>query len=260
MPKKIVAPTLKDLAKGNAIAKVCAVLNTLTANSPLRLNEISEATGLNRVTALRILEDLTETGYVTRSGTPPRYDFGPEILAMAAAASRSFNIRDAVRPSLLRLADLTGDTILLSVRSGAESIVVDRAVGNYPIRANFLDIGSRRILGVGGGSMALLAWLPVAEREAILDITASRLDAYPQITREILQLHIDEARTRGYVTMYDIVVQKMGAIGYPLRDSHGQVSAAISVVALSERISEREQMIVDAIEQEVKAITRQLAT
>lgn len=258
MAKKIAAPTIKDLGKGNAIAKVCAVLNTLTANSPLRLNEISDATGLNRVTALRILEELAETGYITKSGNPPRYDFGPEILAMSAAASRSFNIRDAVRPSLLRLADLTGDTILLSVRSGAESVVVDRVVGNYPIRANFLDIGARRILGIGGGSMALLAWLPIAEREAILDITTSRLDAYPKITREILQEHIDGAVARGYVTMYDIVVEKMGAIGYPLRDAHGQVSAAISVVALSERIAEREKMIVDALAQEAKAILRQL--
>lgn len=258
MTKRIMATSIKDLGKGNAIAKVCAVLSTLTAKSPLRLNEISDATGLNRVTALRILEELTEIGYINRAGNPPRYDFGPEVVAMAAAASRSFNIRDAVRPSLLRLADLTGDTILLSVRSGAESIVVDRVVGDYPIRANFLDIGARRILGIGGGSMALLAWLPLAEREAILDITASRLDAYPQISRATLQEHIDAATSRGYVTMYDVVVQKMGAIGYPLRDAHGQVVAAISVVALSERIAEREQMIAEALGQEAKSILRQL--
>lgn len=256
MPKKLDVQTVKDLAKGNSIAKVCAVLSTLTAKSPLRLNEISDATGLNRVTALRILEDLAQSGFITRSGNPPRYDFGPEIVAMSAAASRSFNVRDAARPSLLRLADLTGDTILLSVRSGAEAIVVDRAVGGFPIRANFLDVGMRRPLGVGGGSMALLAWLPQAEREAILDITANRLESYPSITRVVLQEHIEAATARGYVTMYDIVVQKMGAIGFPLRDTRGQVTAAISVVALSERISEREQMIVEALLQEAKAISR----
>lgn len=256
MPKKIAESSIKDLAKGNAIAKVGAVLSTLTMKSPLRLNEIADATGLNRVTALRILEELSEIGFINRSGSPPRYDFGPEVLAMAAAASRSSSVREAARPSLLRLADLTGDTVLLSVRSGAEAIVVDRVVGDFPIRANFLDIGSRRMLGIGGGSMALLAWLPVAERDAILDITVSHLEAYPHITRDVLQQHIDAASARGYVTMYDLVVNKMGAIGYPLRDAQGQVVAAISVVALTERIRDREPMIADALHQEAKSILR----
>jgi DNA-binding IclR family transcriptional regulator len=258
MARRIDAPKVRELAKGNAISKVCSVLSALTMQSPMRLNEISDATGLNRVTALRILEELGETGFISRAGSPPRYDFGPEIVAMSAAASRSFNVRNAVRPSLLRLADLTGDTILLSVRSGAESIVVDRVVGDYPIRANFLDIGSRRPLGVGGGSMALLAWLPQAEQEAVLDITVGRLDIYPRIDRPVLERHIAEARERGFVAMYDIVVEKMGAIGLPLRDAQGQVVAAISIVALSERIAEREAMLVDALNQEARAISRQL--
>lgn len=258
MPRKMEEPTVKELGKGNAISKVCAVLSALTAQSPLRLNEISEATGLNRVTALRILEELTEAGFIVRGGNPPRYDFGPEVVAMAAAASRSFNIRDAVRPSLLRLADQSGDTVLLSVRTGAESVVVDRVVGDYPIRANFLDIGSRRPLGIGGGSMALLAWLPPAERDAVLDITCSRIAAYPRIDRAILQDHIAQAQARDYVAMFDIVVEKMGAIGLPLRDAQGRVVAAISITALSERIAEREAALVEMLSQESRAIARQL--
>ena len=256
--KKIDTCTLRERAKGNAIAKVCAVLSTLSARSPLRLNEISELTGLNRVTALRILEDLGEAGFVARSGNPPRYDFGPEVVAMAAAASRSFNLREIARPSLLRLAELTGDTVLLSLRSGAEAVVVDRAVGDYPIRANFLDIGSRRALGIGGGSMALLASLPAPERDAILDMTCKRLDDYPQITRSVLEAHIEQLREQGYVTMLDIVVNKMGAIGLPLMGRNGELLGAISIVALSERISERREMLVNALNAEARVISRHL--
>lgn len=258
MPRRSEAPGLRDLAKGNAIAKVCAVLRALGERSPMRLSEIAEATGLNRVTALRILEDLGAAGFVSRSGTPPRYDFGPEVVALSAAASRALDIRAAVRPSLVRLADLSGDTVLLSVRANAEAIVVDRVVGDYPIRANFLDIGSRRPLGVGGGSMALLAWLPDPERDAILDITAQRLAAYPQITPEVLRSHIEAAHRDGFVTMCDIVIEKIGAIGFPLRDAQGQVRAAISIVALSERILERRARLVEALHEEARGIARLL--
>ncbi|MFM2279844.1 MAG: hypothetical protein RLZZ444_2075, partial [Pseudomonadota bacterium] len=174
MRKKIVSPTAERLAKGNAISKACAVLTTLSTAAPLRLNEIAEATGLNRVTTLRILDDLTDAGYLTRSGTPPRYDFGNEVLAIAAASSRNFNPRELIRPSLMRLADLSGDTVLLSVRSGAEAICVERQFGEFPIRANYLDVGSRRPLGIGAGSMALLASLPASERSAALEITCTQ--------------------------------------------------------------------------------------
>lgn len=259
MKKKVEVATLKEMAKGNAIAKVCSVLRSMSVNSPLRLSEVSDYTGLNRVTALRILDDLAEAGFVEKKGSPPRYDFGPEVIAMSAAGSRSLNIRDLVRPCLLRLAEMTGDTLLMSVRSHAEAICVERVTGNYPIRANFLDIGSRRPLGVGGGSMALLAWLPEAEREAILEITNARLEAYPNLSIDMLRDHISAANEKGYVAMYDIVIEKMGAIGYPVRDLHGTVVASISVVALSERIAAREQEIVDALSREAKLITRKMA-
>jgi len=258
MPRRSEPPGLRDLARGNAIAKVCAVLRALGERSPMRLSEIAAATGLNRVTALRILDDLGAAGFVSRGGTPPRYDFGPEVVALSAAASRALNIRDAVRPSLVRLADLSGDTVLLSVRANAEAIVVDRVVGDYPIRANFLDIGSRRPLGVGGGSMALLAWLPGPERDAILETTAQRLERYPRIDRTTLEQHIEKARAQGHVAMYDIVVPRMGAVAVPVHDAAGQVAAAISIVALSDRIAEREADLVEALHREARAIARLL--
>jgi DNA-binding IclR family transcriptional regulator len=257
--KKIDAPVAMELGKGNAISKVCAVMSTLSARSPLRLNEISEATGLNRVTALRILEELSEFGFLQRSGNPPRYDFGPEVVAIAGAASRSLNIREMVRPSLLRLADMSGDTVLLSVRSNAEAICVDRVTGDYPIRANFLDIGSRRALGVGGGSMALLASMAEVERDAILEITCRRLSSYPRLSREVLLEHIGFFEANGYVAMYDVVVDKMGAVGYPVRDAHGTVVGSISIVALSERIRERQAMLIERLTQEAKIIKKLLS-
>lgn len=256
MRKKIIAPTAASLAKGNAISKACAVLSTLSTASPLRLNEIAEATGLNRVTALRILEDLTGAGFLTRTGSPPRYEFGPEVLAIAAASARQLNPRDLLRPGLLRLAATSGDTVLLSIRSGLESVCVDRQVGDFPIRANYLDVGSRRPLGLGAGSMALLASLPQTERQAALDITAAQLDNYPRMSREGLEGHIRFYEENGYIAMYDQIVDMMGAVGVPVIVDHGRVLGSISIVGLTERIRAREAALVAAIRQEIKLASR----
>lgn len=244
--------------KMNAIAKVCSVLRSLSANSSLRLSQISSATGLNRVTALRILEELSDNGFIERKGTPPRYSFGPEVLAMAASVSRAHDITNIVRPSLLRLAEYCGDTVLLSVRSGAQAICIDRASGSFPIRANFLDIGSRRPLGIGAGSTALLAWLPKAEKEAILEITCNRLEDFPDISEDVLNQHIEKAIETGYVVMVEVVIEKMGGIGYPIRDAQGGVVAAISIAALTERILEREVLLLAELKREIRKIEIQL--
>lgn len=259
MPRQKSATAAESKGVGNAIGKVCAVLRTLSSNAPLRLNAIADTTGLNRVTTLRILDELTAQGFVARSESPPRYSLGPESVAMGASSSLALDIRGAARASLVRLADFSEDTVLLSVKSNAEAICVDRAHGTYPVQATFLHVGSRRPLGVGAGSMALLAWLPEEERRALLDVTEKQLDAYPRITREVLEEHIRDAHRRGYVYMLDIVVGKIGAIGFPVRNAQGQVVASISIAALTERIVEREHALAEALVTEVESVRKQIA-
>jgi DNA-binding IclR family transcriptional regulator len=245
-------------AKGSAIAKMCSILKALTETSPQRLNELADRAELNRTTAFRILEELVTAGFVVKRGQPPRYDFGPEALAMASVASRSLNVQTAARPSVLRLAQKSGDTVLLTVRSGSEAVCIDLAVGGYPIRANRLKVGNHVPLGISAGSMALLAWLPVAEREAVLDITCSRLSAFPRFSREKLQKYIEDAQESGIVKMYDIIVDGLGAIAIPLRDQGDNVLAALSIASMSQRIQQREEELTAMLRHEARSIDKAL--
>ena len=243
-----------EATKSNAIAKVCRLLKALAEQSPQRLNELAASTGLNRVTTFRILEELSVAGMVTKSGSPPRYDFGPEFVMMASASARSLRFADVARPSLLRLADLSGDTVVLHLRSDAQSLCVDKIVGNFPIRANLLNIGSRRPLGVGAGSMALLAWLEPAEQATLLDISCQHLANFPNFNRGKFEHYIAQSRRGGHVTMCDIIIDKMGAIAAPIRSHDGAIRASLSIAALSERIHQRERVLADALAHECKLI------
>lgn len=254
----ISASKARSLAKGNAIDKVCAIFSLLSERSPLRLNEITQATGLNRVTALRILDALRTNDFIQRLENPPRYSFGPEVAAMTAAPSQLTGLKELARPSLVRLATLSGDAALLSIRSGLESICVDRVIGDYPINAHFLKTGTRRPLGIGAGSMGLLAWLPAAERDAIVNISASRADSFPNINDRVLHAHIRSAMEKGYVVMVDVVIEKLGGMARPIYDQQGNIIAAISIVALKERILDREDDLAAALKKEQAFISKKL--
>ncbi len=258
--KAIELSKVQQLGKGNAIDKVCAILSLLAGQSHLRLAEITRGTGMNRVTALRILDTLVANGFIVRTGQPPRYSFGPEVVAMAASTSYLGNLRDIARPSLVRLAQLSGDVAVLSIRSGLESICVDRVEGHYPINVSYLQVGTRRPLGVSASSMALLAWLPEDEREALIEISSLHLDAFPRINREVLRQHVEEANRQGYVRMLNVVIDKLGAMAVPIYGPQGDVVAAISVVGLSERILEHETELAQALKHEQAAISRRLTS
>jgi DNA-binding IclR family transcriptional regulator len=131
-------------------------------------------------------------------------------------------------------------------------------MGTFPIQANFLHVGDRRPLGVGAGSMALLAFLPEPDRSTCLDVTLSRIDRYPRISRAVLEQHIADARARGYVRMLDIVIDRIGAIGVPIILPDGNVVASISVAALSERIVERERELAELMLREARTIAAAL--
>jgi DNA-binding IclR family transcriptional regulator len=150
----------------------------------------------------------------------------------------------------MRLTGAFEDSVVLSIPSGVESLCIDVEEGSYPIRANYLTVGSRRPLGVGSGSLALLAWMPEAEREAALEILASQLTRYPRITPAFLDERIAQAREQGYVVLLDVVVERMGGIAMPILDAEGRPVGAISIAALNERILSRETALATALKRE----------
>ena len=239
----------------NSVQKSCRILRSLTEPRVNRLSEIAAQAGLNKVTTLRILEVLTREGFVRRDNKTKTYSLGNEVFILAAALRDRDDLRARARPSLVRLAAMSEDSVLLSVRSGGtESVCVDKEVGSFPIRANYLDIGSRRPLGMGAGAMALLAWQAEAEVEAILPLVEPQLPLSPKVTMSWLKNEIDRSRERGYSLFLNILVDRMGAIGVPIFGADGRSVAALSIAALSDRISSRLDPLFDMLKREAEII------
>jgi DNA-binding IclR family transcriptional regulator len=239
----------------NAVQKACRILRSLSNPDASRLSEIANITSLNKATALRILDILAREGFVEREEATKSWSLGAEAYLLGTAASRRHNLRERARPSLVRLAAATSDTVLLSVRSGLEAVCIDREIGDYPIRANYLDIGSRRPLGVGAGSMALLAWLPDAEIEAVLTLIKPTLASYAKLNVKWVEREVEQSRARGYTLVLNQVIPRMGGIGVPVLGPDGLPIAGLSIAALSERISPRLDELAASLRKEAQQIS-----
>jgi DNA-binding IclR family transcriptional regulator len=238
----------------SSVQKACRILGVLADADRARLTDISVRATLNKVTTLRILDVLVREGFVERDETNKTYRLGDQSLVLATAARKRDDLRARARPSLVRLAVLSEDTVLLSVRQGFESVCIDRETGAFPIRAAYLDVGSRRPLGVGAGATAVCAWLPDDELEELLKPVVSRLSAYPDFTITSIRDDIQAARSRGYAVVLNRIVDKMGAFAVPVIGLDGRPFAALSIAALSDRLAAREGELVAAMQREAERI------
>lgn len=240
----------------SAIQKVCRILRALAEPEPMRLADVAAATDLNKATVLRLLDALGGEGFVERDEATKRYRLGEAAMMIGLAAQGRDHLRDRARPWLLRLAGLCGDTVLLSVRSGAQALCIDRESGSYPIRANYLDVGSRRPLGVGAGSLALLAWLPDAEVDSLLAESMPAVAARaPRIDEAMLRAQVAAARRQGYTLLLDVVVERMGGLGMPILGTDGRPVGALSIAALTERLTDRLDVLVAALREAAQALS-----
>lgn len=249
---------MRQISDSSAAQKVCRILKTLSSPVPQRLTDIANGSGVNKATVLRLLEEMMLEGFVQRDASSKKYSLGEEAITLGLAMQGRDHIRDRARPSILRLADMCGDTVLLSTRSGRDAVCVDREFGRFPIRANYLDLGMRRPLGVGAGSLALLAWLPDDEIDAVLDLNQSIIETkYPQMSIGLIKDEVVRSRERGYAMLLDVVVKQMGGVGVPIFGRDGRPFASISIAALTDRIVGRLELLVSELQKIANELSSQ---
>jgi DNA-binding IclR family transcriptional regulator len=218
----------------------------------VNLSKIARKIGLPTSTVHRILAVLVEEGFVTFDLVSRHYNLGIELFTLGVAAHQ-FAIRDQFHSTLEGIAQKTGDTAYLVMRSGADALCVDRVIGSYPIQVLTFEIGERRPLGIGGGSIALLASFPDNQAEAIISANASRYYSFKKKTPGDVRRMVSQCRRLGYGLSVRNVNPDTIGVGVPILNHQGQAIAAVSVAGIAKRMGpSRQKEITQLIKSEIK--------
>lgn len=242
---------------GTGLQRAFVVIRALAASDGQgeRVTQIAKRSGLTQATAHRILKTLVAEGVVEQDERTKLYRLSVEFFALAAASGNPSNLRDLSRPVLLRLSASLGDTIFLLVRSGFDAVCLDRSEGPFPIRSFTGDVGGRVALGVGQGSLAILAFLAEAEREEVIRFNLPRLRDYGVFDEVYLRTEIARVRELGYAGRNTGLLPGMAGIAVPIRDREGRAVAALSVGTIAERLSpERLPTVIELLQRDAAAI------
>jgi DNA-binding IclR family transcriptional regulator len=227
--------------------------------SGARLTDITQSMGLEPSTTHRIVKGLVSHGMVTQDTKTKTYRLGHLVYELGLAASPNYALKEICRPTLERLADKSGDSVFLVVRSGLDSVCIDRVEGSYPIQTRTLEIGGRRPLGVGAASLALLMTLSAIDRQKVIETNASRFSSFGQLTVERLNSAIKLSTKMGYAINEGDVLSGVCAIGLPITPKQGKPYAALSIAGIASRFTgNRRKEIADLLIKETQTLEKNL--
>jgi DNA-binding IclR family transcriptional regulator len=200
----------------------------------LKLSQIATKAGLHVATTHRILSVLASEGILNCDPRSKSYRLGMEVYILADTA-RQFFIRDQFRSALEKIAKETEDTVFLLIRSGNDVLCIDRVEGKSPIRMMTIDVGVRKPLGIGAGSLSLIAFLSDEEFEKVLSANANRYSQFRMDANRLRSLGVS-SRSMGYVVSENLFHEGVTSIGVPINDQQGEFVAAITVSTISPRM------------------------
>lgn len=239
------------------VERALAILKAVGSYTPFgaTLADITQAVRLNRTTTYRLLRYLVREGAVRVDGDN-KYCLGPLVLNLGAAARRNQELKELFAPLLSHIAEVTGDTVFLQLRSGTESVCVDRRLGAYPVQTLIVDVGTHRPLGVGTGGVAILAASPAQEADNVIKANAASFPSYGVSAFTITQA-VRMARKLGDVSASVPGVPGVRAVAVPIMNQSGYAVAAIAVAAITQRMSRaRQSKLVEIVRSELKRVAK----
>ncbi|MDR7484576.1 MAG: IclR family transcriptional regulator [Armatimonadota bacterium] len=199
------------------------------------ISECARATGLSKAAVFRLVRTLERHGYIVQTDGR-RYALGTKPLELAGVVLRRFEVRDVARPTMLALAERTGESVVLTAPGRDGVICLDTVDSPQRIRASF-QIGRVTPWHAGAAGKLHLAFLPEGRMREIMARGLPRYTERTMTDPAALRRDLVRIRRQGYAFTVGEFDPGVAAITAPIRDSRGEVVAAISIGGPAARFS-----------------------
>jgi DNA-binding IclR family transcriptional regulator len=207
----------------------------LLADQPSRINDVAEHLGVHHSTALRLLHTLRSHGFV-KELPDHSYRLGAATFQLAFTALEGINLRVVARPYMEELNEETGETVHLGSLEDGDVVYIEKVEARHRVRMHS-SIGGIATLHCTGVSKAILAFLPEAEQEQLLQShTLTRVTDHTLTTIDALRADLAQTRERGHSIDDQENEPGIHCIGAPIINEQQLVVGAMSLTAPLSRI------------------------
>lgn len=211
------------------------------ANSdrPRGVTDLAAELELTKSNVHRLLATLQANGFVQQVPHQSNYELTIKIWELGLRVLRRVDLVSAARPAMQRLAELTRETVHLSILQGHDIVYIDKIESDHHVRAH-TRIGARAPAYTMATGKAMLAQMP----DDYIDSLGPDLTPYTATTRtrlEDLRADLQKVRRQGYA----IVPQGewrdgIAACACAILGPNGRLAGAIGISGPDVRLKTRQ--------------------
>lgn len=212
------------------------------------VSELARQLDLTKSNVHRLLQTLSERGYVLNPGATGRYECTLKLWELGVDVLNKLDVKSVAPVYMEHLAQLSGETVHLSVLDHREVVYVDKVDSPQPVRA-YSKIGGRAPAHCVATGKALLAFAPAP----IVDDVARHLRAYTDETitdAATFRTELKRVGETGYAINRGEWRAGVCGLAAPIRNARGLAIAAIGISGPTERLKARmlKQLAPDVVE------------
>jgi len=225
-------------ASALAVERAAEIMFLLAEWGDGSVTELAETIGSTGSAVHRIVTALKRKEVVVQDGDSQRYSLSWSVLSLARSLSARADIRTLGHPKMVRLRDLSQETVTLNMRSGLNRVCIEQVESPHEVRW-VAEIGRIVPLHSGVTGKVLLAFATPKETDAYLRTLDARRKEEPGVPdRASLATDLQEIRQRGYALAVKDRIRGISAISAPIREPGGMVSAALTLAGPAERCTQ----------------------
>ena len=260
-PKKTYKPeSITSQTRNTTADRAIDVLLLFNDQRPvLTAEKVAELLEMSRSTTYRYLLSLRSYGLVEEGNTNGEFRLGPAVFQLARVARKGLGLSEVALPVMRELVDRTGESALLTCRSGSYVVCIERVESPHNVRLSY-ERGQVLPLHAGAAAKVVLAYLKPSEIDAVLSVTPlTRFTERTVTDPGALRTQLEDIRARGYVVTDGEVDVGVRGVAAPVLGTNEQVIAGVSVAGPAFRLDDATlPAVIVAVQDAAHAIRQQL--
>jgi len=207
------------------------------AGQPMRLTALANHLGEPKARMHRHLSTLKHLGFVDQDAQTECYKLGLKLAHIGQAAMDQFDLRRLAEPYMLKLRDLTGQTVVLSIPASGDAIVT--AVCESPNLVTIsVRLGYRLPAHASAQGRLTLAFAPSELQQRVLGRRLQSFTPHTMADAAKLRERLARLRAQLYEVSMDETLLGISAVAAPILDFHNELIGAIAIVGTTQYVHE----------------------
>jgi IclR family KDG regulon transcriptional repressor len=200
------------------------------------ISEISQAVGLHKATAHRIVTTLSNFGYLERASDGQKYRLGIQLATLGSRVMNRMDLRSEALPYMQELVRQWDEVCDLSIFDQGLVFYIEVLQDNHALKIS-ASVGQALPAHCTASGKMFLAHLPSNELEKYLSQPLVSHTENTISSPDELRKRLKEIRKLGYAIDHEEFEEGVSSVAAPIRNTQGQVVAVLSMPGPTNRMT-----------------------